>query len=268
MTSPMARWLLWALLLTHAAASEAYAQSTPEPMDGSSSVLGGQNGEQVFACDLAALARLLEAEPDVQELITAASSGREPPGYEAERRRLRRAHVMPTRARLTGGLRVDRESESRRRVVQGFDGVDADDASIEDRSTDDRDLFVDLGVSLEWRLDQLVRDDREVEVMRQSARERDAEVARRRELIELFYERRQLLAEFCLAADGEQAASLRATPLYLSIEQLEAELAVITLLAIDSEIRTIGDVVRELTQPARTSGEVTSPRVDSDRPEQ
>lgn len=252
-------------LLVGTADNEASAQSAPDVVTGESADASTEGAVRVFGCDHTSLSALLDAEPDIQEVISAAGLDSAPVQYESERRRLRRAHALPTRARVTGGLRVDRESESRRRVVQGFEGLDADDASIEDRSTDDRDLFIDLGLSLEWRLDQLVRDDREVEVMRQSNREHDAAVALRRELIALFYERRQLLAALCSEANGTPLASIRSTPLYLRIEEVEAELVTIADLPAESALGRVWELIEELTVSFAINDRRVRPRVDSDR---
>ena len=89
--------------------------------------------------------------------------------------RARRAARAPEYVRVQAGGRYDRDSETRARLVQDFNGLgEPTKSGMEDRNTHQDDLYIDLRIAAEWRVSRTRWSDADVALRREAAQQADA----------------------------------------------------------------------------------------------
>lgn len=93
---------------------------------------------------------------------------------ESARTEARRSARLPEYVRVQAGARMDSDRENRLRLAQDFDGFGVPSkSSLEDRSTNQQDLYVDVRASAEWRLSRLRWSEAETALRRENAQASD-----------------------------------------------------------------------------------------------
>lgn len=117
---------------------------------------------------------------------------------DAARRRARRSSRLPEVLRVQTGARMDSDRENRLRLTQDFDALGAPSrSSLEDRDTFQRDMYVDVRISADWRLTRTRWADDEIALRREQTALVQGFQAARRSLIERWFALQQSAQRWC-----------------------------------------------------------------------